>query len=579
MNVIDNYLPCWAPDMPFGLLSTDAASALLPATSEQDAVRRSFVPIVIFTSTSLPYCRLLHSMGVTEDDAEPSHFTALDQNVATVMSMIRDGPTAARWAVLGRLRELSCEPWMINSSAALRAPPDAFLDALAAVLRIRGAPAEPPPILHSPYFTPQPDQWATLMASTNMMHGVSGNVALSAAGALCVTHAMLLITPLLPLPPPGVPFAPARALQLHRRATRLLDAGAGEEVLCWASSQMYPAEAALPCADHPGVFRGPPLPPGAAVVCDETVAGRTRPAALLLAARLLVHGVLYDEASRERHAPFAAAIVRIAAASMATVPRESYAAVRLRSAASLCLQAATCAPPGAASLLMRRLRADALLHDVLRHAELLTELRFVPFLARCCAHTLCGTLALAAPDADVAANYTAVLATKLAEAAQAAPRFGWPLEPDEALLQSVLAALKMMASVTEFRGAPCFSAQARAHLSSLRPRLLAADSPLAAYPAQIAACLAAPPTVSLADTNGEVFRERSAAIRGTTPASAAPARARVCAGCGSSGAPKLRQCRGCSSTLYCGEACQRAAWPGHKAACKAMAAAAAASSS
>lgn len=418
------------------------------------------------------------------------------------------------------------------------------------------------------------------MASTRMMpEGVDGNVALTAAGALCVTHAMLLITALLPMPVPGAPVAPARALQLHRRASRLLDEGVGEEVLCWACSQMYPAEANLPRADHPGAFRGPALPSEAAVVWDATVGGRARPAALLLAARLLVHGVLYDEASRERHALFAAAIVRIAAASMAATPRESYAGVRLRSAASLCLQAAVCAPPGAAPLLMRRLRADALLHDALRHAVPLITLRFLPALAQSCAHTLCGTLALAAPDAEAAASYTAALATQLAEAAQAAPRFGWPSESAEPLLHALLATLKMMASVTEFRGAPCFSAQARAHLSSLQPRLQAARSLLAAYPAEIAACLAAPPTVSLADTNGDVFRERSAAIRGTTPTAAAPARARVCAGCGSSGAPKLRQCRGCSSTLYCGEACQRAAWPGHKAACKAMAAAAAAATS
>ena len=48
----------------------------------------------------------------------------------------------------------------------------------------------------------------------------------------------------------------------------------------------------------------------------------------------------------------------------------------------------------------------------------------------------------------------------------------------------------------------------------------------------------------------------------------APGAAPPCAGCGARGAP-LR-CAGCRSALYCDRACQKAAWPEHKALCKVM---------
>ena len=42
----------------------------------------------------------------------------------------------------------------------------------------------------------------------------------------------------------------------------------------------------------------------------------------------------------------------------------------------------------------------------------------------------------------------------------------------------------------------------------------------------------------------------------------------VCGACAASDAPSL--CGGCRSAAYCGPACQRAAWAGHKAVCKAI---------
>ena len=44
-----------------------------------------------------------------------------------------------------------------------------------------------------------------------------------------------------------------------------------------------------------------------------------------------------------------------------------------------------------------------------------------------------------------------------------------------------------------------------------------------------------------------------------------------CACCGATAGPgtKLKVCSGCRSVHFCGEACQRRAWPGHKAACRA----------
>ena len=50
-----------------------------------------------------------------------------------------------------------------------------------------------------------------------------------------------------------------------------------------------------------------------------------------------------------------------------------------------------------------------------------------------------------------------------------------------------------------------------------------------------------------------------------TPAAAAAAAAPPCAQCGGAGA--LR-CAGCRGVHYCSRACQKAAWPGHKALCK-----------
>jgi hypothetical protein len=51
--------------------------------------------------------------------------------------------------------------------------------------------------------------------------------------------------------------------------------------------------------------------------------------------------------------------------------------------------------------------------------------------------------------------------------------------------------------------------------------------------------------------------------------------ARACAHCGSADG-KLRACGACNAALFCGRDCQLAAWPAHKAACKAVKAAAAA---
>ena len=55
-------------------------------------------------------------------------------------------------------------------------------------------------------------------------------------------------------------------------------------------------------------------------------------------------------------------------------------------------------------------------------------------------------------------------------------------------------------------------------------------------------------------------------------AAAAPrggAGAASCGACGAAGAGNL--CGGCHQVAYCAVACQRAAWPAHKAACKAAA--------
>jgi hypothetical protein len=60
---------------------------------------------------------------------------------------------------------------------------------------------------------------------------------------------------------------------------------------------------------------------------------------------------------------------------------------------------------------------------------------------------------------------------------------------------------------------------------------------------------------------------------------------RVCDGCGATeaqqppadgaAAAKFKRCAACRAALYCSAACQRTAWPAHKAACRAAAAAAA----
>jgi hypothetical protein len=83
-------------------------------------------------------------------------------------------------------------------------------------------------------------------------------------------------------------------------------------------------------------------------------------------------------------------------------------------------------------------------------------------------------------------------------------------------------------------------------------------------------------------------RARAAAVEALTAAAAVEAdatRPRLCAACGlqreAAGAGRLQSCAGCRGkgpagrVLYCGEDCQRAHWPAHKAYCKKAAAAAA----
>lgn len=45
-------------------------------------------------------------------------------------------------------------------------------------------------------------------------------------------------------------------------------------------------------------------------------------------------------------------------------------------------------------------------------------------------------------------------------------------------------------------------------------------------------------------------------------------KSQLCASCGSKGFKPLRSCAGCGTVHYCSEACQKADWPTHKAACK-----------
>ena len=52
-------------------------------------------------------------------------------------------------------------------------------------------------------------------------------------------------------------------------------------------------------------------------------------------------------------------------------------------------------------------------------------------------------------------------------------------------------------------------------------------------------------------------------------AGVAPSHPETCGWCGhEADRSLLKLCQGCRSTRYCGAACQRAAWPSHKAACR-----------
>jgi hypothetical protein len=72
-----------------------------------------------------------------------------------------------------------------------------------------------------------------------------------------------------------------------------------------------------------------------------------------------------------------------------------------------------------------------------------------------------------------------------------------------------------------------------------------------------------------------VVQSAAAALGGTFGPIRWRARGAPCAHCGRSDLP-TKKCSGCRAAAYCGVACQRAAWHGHRAACHAAAEAAAA---
>jgi hypothetical protein len=103
-----------------------------------------------------------------------------------------------------------------------------------------------------------------------------------------------------------------------------------------------------------------------------------------------------------------------------------------------------------------------------------------------------------------------------------------------------------------------------------------AQPPLDLPPPAIAALSRAARTAAQLQARCELLE----AVCAASPGEAAAAQPKVCAACrsGTDAGVKLQPCRGCADgpagrTYYCSTACQKAAWPHHRAFCRAVAAA------
>jgi hypothetical protein len=606
-----------AADAGYALLSEAAMAAVSGVW--QGAALAGHVPLLAIRSSppSTAHCATLTLLGTGERGLSDVQLRALDAHAGAVTRMLTHGPSSSRLAAVALLRRHAVAGLRggayegAGRCATLSSPPDALVDALGGVVRAHGAPVEPP-LNPGQHLTDEDnDIWSVATSGMRLLpDSVPGDEALIAAGALSSFHAMHVLIVMLPPPARGMAPDARHAPLLHRHAARLLDSGLGDDVLSWACSDMYPhsssAAAAvaafeLPEARAPRRFRGPPLPKRIAMLSDAPLAARGRVAALQLASRLVVHGVMHDAASADRFGAFASAAMRMAVECMAAPPSSgqpgqpadaiaALAGVRVRAAAAQLVYTLLCAKPGGAGAtridiapLQSRLAVEALAASALPRALALAECDRCSVGVRSVAMTACACLANTAPSAAVVAPLTAALAAQLAAAAAAAAaarQRAWPDEDEAALLHATLSSLNALSEFAEVRAAPAFGAAARDQVRALAAALVATPRgrQLQPYCTHILARLAAAPAKQLAQNamlNTMLNTMLAPAAAPADAASGAGGSGRACgAGCGAT--TRLKLCSSCEAASYCCAACQRAHWKAHKVACRAAAAAAAA---
>jgi hypothetical protein len=603
-----------AADAGYVLLSEAAVAAVSGVW--QGAALAGHVPLLAIRSSppSTAHCATLTLLGTGEHGLSDVQLRALDAHAGAVTHMLAHGPSSSRLAAVALLRRhalagLRGGPYDgAGRCVTLSSPPDALIDALGVVVRAHGAPVEPP-LNPEQHLTAEDNEiWSVASSAMRLLpDGVPGDDALIAAGALSSFHAMHVLIVLLPPPARGMAPDARHAPTLHRHAARLLDSGLGDDVLSWACSDMYPhssglagavAAFELPHARAPRRFRGPPLPKRIAMVSDAPLAARGRVAALQLASRLVVHGVMHDGASAGRFGAFASAAMRMAVECMAAPPPSgqpadaiaALAGVRVRAAAAQLVYTLLASKPGREGAtrldivpLQSRLAVEALAAGALPRALALTECDRCSVGVRCVAMTACGCLANTAPNAAVLASFMHALAAQLAAAAAAAAaaaQRAWPDADEAALLNCMLSSLNVLSEFAELRSAGVFGAAAREQVRALGDALAATPRgrQLPGYCTQILARLGAAPTRQLAVTATLLARVAAPVDADAASGSGAGGGGRECAaGCGAT--TRLKLCASCEAASYCGAACQRAHWKAHKVACRAAAAAAAAAAS